>query len=1024
MSISPPPSPLSSDDALDVAVLSPKSKVKALLATVEDDSDTESAGKGSVSGALEEVLTSKLLSNQNAAEIHDGSAVSGGTDDSDRDVPVIAHGKLAQKLHEISNTSCKASPEEDGGESLTARERLRRRLIRQTQHLRDVGGRGQQIQSEDELALDSDFPKTEQEKHSMTLEQDDSRSFNSDGSPCGSPRNETPAPLSQSIRAVSDSDSNLPKVNNRFQELVAKKRAERQAREAVEEAKKTQRNNIISRSRLLAASDDDDSDADAHAGRRLTQQARPTRKASKKAIEEMNRETQRLNRNRQLAHEAKTKKKISKQSFFDRFKAAQQPSTEEPVPVHSSSTVPTSAPVSDHEEIAQRSSPPSSPASIGYVPKDAVINAKTCGVRDFEGLDFDKADGDLPNLDDVLAQKALLKDIESQKDSALIKSLADHEPSCPNMKPKKPNTTIRDRITRKQLTSHKRAEESDSELDIVPTQRSRARLDAFQGKTQMKRNDHSLQTLRALAHLNSPPDKKANRSSKSTMSLAELQASLRRQARQQAALERAEKIRELKEKGVVIQTNEERARNQAEVEDLLEKAQKEAADIREKEKRTAKKNGNADEDDNDALLDTSDDEDYKGSQEDADEEFSGSEEDECVQDDGEDESARTGAKGPGGSDGFVIGEASEDERDEAELEGEEANDEDEEAVNDHVTDEESDAADMEMIIPGPRRRARAKIIADDDDDDAGSPEPVDCTPSSISIRNPLMPTTSNPSKVNKGMLGLTQAFAATMADSQTQDEQLAEQQDSITLLGTLPEPDLTLYDADMVEDSQVLSESVQDHTNAVPEEIVLDFTQSQILRYDTQDQLQLTQDNELPDPSQDAGFVLSSPVGRRFVTPVPSTVETVLLSPAVQPRGRLRRGKLPVAGDDDDEESLSKKVSENVTTPNAFDAMKERTSRTKAQAAYDKKKSNAKEMVEEQAQESEDEYAGIGGASDDESGGDNDEEVQKMIDESEINVDEQQLAALHASVFPSSQSAYHYQSFPIWSICVHLESHI
>ena len=53
-------------------------------------------------------------------------------------------------------------------------------------------------------------------------------------------------------------------------------------------------------------------------------------------------------------------------------------------------------------------------------------------------------------------------------------------------------------------------------------------------------------------------------------------------------------------------------------------------------------------------------------------------------------------------------------------------------------------------------------------------------------------------------------------------------------------------------------------------------------------------------------------------------------------------------------------------------------------------------MVEEQAQESEDEYAGIGGASDDESGAENDEEVQKMIDESNIHVDEQELAALHA----------------------------
>ena len=999
MSLSPPPSPLSSDDALDVAVLSPKSKVKALLATVEDDSDTESTGKGSVSGALKEVSKSNVLPDQNAAEIHDGSAVSGRTDESDRDVPVIVHGKVAWKLHNIPTTLRKASPPEDEGENLTARERLRRRLIRQTRHLGGADDDGAaQIQSEDELASASDIPEMEQEEHSRVPEQHDSKPLNDDGSPCGSPRNESSAPGSQSSRAVSDSESNcskVPQVNNRFQELVAKKRAERQAREAEEEAKKNHRDDINSRSRLLTASEDDDSDADTHAGRRLTQQARPTRKASKKAIEEMNRETQRLDRNRQLAHEAKTKKKITKQSFLDRFKAAQQPCTEESVPIHSSSTVPTSAPVSDHEEITQMSSPPSSPVSISYAPKYAVVNAKTCGVRGVEGLDLDQTDEDLPNLDDVLAQKALLRDIEAQKDSASTKPLADGGPSRPNIGSKKPNTSIRDRLAGKRRISYRRAEESDSELDIVPVQRSRARLDAFQGKTQMKSNDRSLQTLRALAHLNSPPDKNVNRLFKGTMSLAELQASLRRQARQQAALERAEKIKELKEKGVLIQTNEERARDQAEVEDLLEKAQKEAVEIREKEKRTAKKKGNTDEDDKDALLDTSDDEDFKGSQENAEEEFSGSEEDESVEDDDEDESARNDINKLDKSDGFIIGEASEDEQDEAELEGEEADDEGEEEVNDHITDEESDAADVERL-PGPRRRARGKIIADDDEDDDGSPECIDRSSNSMPIQNPLMPTISDPSKANNGMLGLTQAFAATMADSQTQDLQLTEQQDSVTLLGTLPEPDLPVYDADMVQDSQVQPESIQDHTNIVPEEIVLDFTQSQILHYDTQDQLRPTQDFELPDPSQDAGFALSSPVGRRFVTPVPSTVDTVILSPAVQPRGRLRRGKIPVAGDDDDEESVSKKVSEDASTLNAFDAMKKGTSRTKAQAAFDKNKSNAKEMVEEQAQESEDEYAGVGGASDDESGGDNDEEMQRMIDESEINVDEQQLAALHA----------------------------
>lgn len=63
---------------------------------------------------------------------------------------------------------------------------------------------------------------------------------------------------------------------------------------------------------------------------------------------------------------------------------------------------------------------------------------------------------------------------------------------------------------------------------------------------------------------------------------------------------------------------------------------------------------------------------------------------------------------------------------------------------------------------------------------------------------------------------------------------------------------------------------------------------------------------------------------------------------------------------------------------------------------FDRKKSEAKGMVEEQAEESEDEYAGLGGASDDESAGSEDEEMQKMIDESDIKVDERKLAAFYA----------------------------
>jgi mediator of replication checkpoint protein 1 len=80
-----------------------------------------------------------------------------------------------------------------------------------------------------------------------------------------------------------------------------------------------------------------------------------------------------------------------------------------------------------------------------------------------------------------------------------------------------------------------------------------------------------------------------------------------------------------------------------------------------------------------------------------------------------------------------------------------------------------------------------------------------------------------------------------------------------------------------------------------------------------------------------------------------------------------------------------------------FDIMRKASTKKVVVDEFDKKKSKAKEMVNEQAEESEDEYAGLGGASDDESGGEPDEFVKEMIDdEGRKDVDESKLAAFFA----------------------------
>ena len=256
---------------------------------------------------------------------------------------------------------------------------------------------------------------------------------------------------------------------------------------------------------------------------------------------------------------------------------------------------------------------------------------------------------------------------------------------------------------------------------------------------------------------------------------------------------------------------------------------------------------------------------------------------------------------------------------------------------------------------------------------------------------------------------MTQAFAATLADSQTQaigDGEMDVEQDSMSFLGPVPEPNIPVYDANdtesMVLDSQTGNNATGVDTNAG--NINLDFTQSQ-MEYepypDSQDLPMATQDMEIPEPTQDMGFHLSSPAGNRFVSVPPSTVDTVPLSPVQKKKGRLRRGRRESIGlsDANEEGSVSPRQSADLdTAANAFDVMKQKRSVAVTAPSFDKKKSKAKEMVEEQAQESEDEYAGLGGASDDESVGEEDEELKRMIEEGDVEVDERKLAAFYAYI--------------------------
>jgi mediator of replication checkpoint protein 1 len=190
-----------------------------------------------------------------------------------------------------------------------------------------------------------------------------------------------------------------------------------------------------------------------------------------------------------------------------------------------------------------------------------------------------------------------------------------------------------------------------------------------------------------------------------------------------------------------------------------------------------------------------------------------------------------------------------------------------------------------------------------------------------------------------------------------------------------------------------------------------------------QDTQNPTQASELIEPTQDEGFRNFSPLRQRFVEAPVSTVETVPVghsqsnadhseSPLVRRTGKLRRKADVVPAspsrhraepDDQDEvmedEPEADEFGFGTRSNNAFAAMKEAALKEKnRKEAFDKKKSKAREMVEEQAEESEDEYAGLGGADGEDSNDEDDESVKEMIDDETKNDadDERKLAAFYA----------------------------
>lgn len=789
--------------------------------------------------------------------------------------------------------------------------------------------------------------------------------------------------------AVSDDmedDAALPKPKNpRFQALVDRKRREREEREAEEEAKRA--------ARATNYHDDDSSGVtDDDAGRKMTQEGRTKRKAGKKAIEEMNRETQRMARSMQLAHQAMTKKKITKATLFEKFNFKQAGAATETN--QASSSRPTT-PLSD-TEMKDSATPPSSPP-----PRSA-----------------EKVDRDVPE-DNFLPVDQLPPSSPRSRASRAKGVAAELSTNAPatETKPAKVQPKRRVRVKLPPPTTNLSTIDSDDELAITT---KNSKLDALFDKVPRKKKDSgALHAFKCLAQLTSPGKAPHSRREKPGMTAAEMQSMLRARAREQARVEKEKRIEMLKAKGVVIQTEEERRKEMEEVEDIVARAREEAEEIMQREREEAKKAKKEQDGEADPLGwdDSEDDGDYQASGDEGDDE----DEREIVLSGSEDEDEADGSEDEAPNPLF---------ENEADEDGSDASDVEKVAETTAVDEPKStQAEDDDAITPLPRARRtkNTRVLSDDEDEDddvvKATPRPKSALFKSpdVDTDSPAAPTSVLRSATktfipgfpiapaNPAGLGLTQMFAGTMADSQMGTSPTQSMNTPKPTFDPFAQP--TMDSQDMDDDDVVMDSQPEQETQRVSQGVDLHYSQTQMRGLDSllqEDSTQLS-DFQL---TQDQGLVEHTPMRERFIDAPGSTISTVQASGSTQMvhetplarKGRLRRKMdvIPATPADEDNEASreSPERDEFGFNTTAFGVMKKAAKEERAKKQeFDRKKSKAVGMIEEQAEESEDEYAGLGGVDDDDASDGDLESVKDLIDDEKKGntaEEERNLAAFYA----------------------------
>jgi len=939
-------------------------KANALSKLAESDSDSDS-------GLLRRA-TGRLLSHLRRRSDDESSE---GENNDEHNADEDAYERTKRRVM-VSRNAAASSDGEEADNTQGAYERMKQRLmankatVHQTQEMVQDNHQNAIPAATSSSEDDDTLPVRANRARKLLSRRERTISSRSSPAPSAMSRRSSPglfvtpdaSPVAkQSTREEPSEHAQSPTRGADFENRLKRIRAGRLEKQKLEQQRRAE-------NALDADGDEPESDSDGENGRRLTQLAKPTRKASKKALEAMARDQQRILRNQNLRPQAVTKKRYGPKDLF--AKLGFKPDTESsetsglPTPIASSAPV-----TSDAEPEQSHDTPPTSP------PQQAHMDVVKTEIPTVSALE-------LPSIPPAYSGKGKGKG------------------RAPEFQHLPPNATQRARaaLQHMQATSNLATSEamvdlsdSDDDLEVV---KPSSRFPVFDRIPERKNQENTaILHQRHLAGLTSPSKMRPKGSKIANM--AELRNALSLKARQQAQKERAEKLEMLRAKGIVIETEEEREKHQMEIEDIIaqfEKDREKDRKLAKREREEAKKNGET----GDGLISSDEsDEDFVANDEDVAEDspmdgLSGSEQDEEVEDleeeyddDEEFEEDYAEGSGTGGLLDAMADEGADDEPEDSEQES------------------MADDAEVQAVARNINTRRARNIVVDDEDED-GSVMPSNKSPTQLATQNNVMAAFGF--DMAPPELGLTQAFAGTMANMETASQFVQQpveepEQDSIDFLRSLPtsQPNFSQANDILIPNSQTaLSQPEQSQSDSMHLGI------SQFLEESSTPSF--TQLSDVPEPTQDVGFQLSrSPAG---IVPH-STVDTVLLdlpeSPLVHRKGKLRRRRKENAVDlsDVDEENIfSGSDADDEVRPqspvNAFNVLKKAAKKQKKVDDFNKKTSGAKMHVEEQASESDDEYRGIGGLSDDESGDEMDAEIREMIDTSDVKVDERQIAAYYA----------------------------